>query len=253
MPADGAPPFVSPAGVSTTRYVEHREPAPISTEPGDGSLHRDEANKDAEVRRWDPVTPSATMIGRPERPDEDLDETIRRLHDEQHPAMQGHAERMHRLDKARIAHAFCNHLGLTPWQRDRVLGIVTELDLTAFGSQRAIPRVALVVVQFVVDSERRRRLGLDDAEFVRSLPPEAMEELYDAFESIKDDERYRRLLAEHDMDVTSVNRLNRVLEDQLDAQDLREVAIGRDPNRDPNLPKTAAEPPVAEAELDGGD
>jgi hypothetical protein len=236
MPSDADPPFVSPAGVATTRYVEPREPVQFSTEPGDGSLPRDEANKDATVRRWDPATPSATMIGRPERPDEDVGDSLRRLHDEHHPAMSGHAERMHRLDKARIAHAMCNHLELTPWQRDRVLGILTELDLTAFGSQRAIPRVALVVIQHVVDGDRRRRLGLEDREWIASLDPDRMEILYDLFESITDDDRYRRLLSEHDMAVTNVNRLSRVLEEQLADQGLAGAALGRAPNRDPHLP-----------------
>jgi hypothetical protein len=165
-----------------------------------------------------------------------VSENLRRLHDEQHPAMQGHAERMHDLDKARITQALCNHLDLTPWERDRALGIMREIDLTAFGSQRAIPKVALVVIRHVVDGERRARLGLDDQDWLQAQPPERFEDLYDRFTSIKDEKRFRRLLGQYDLTKTSVNRLTRVLTDQLDERDLHGAVFGRSPYRDPNLP-----------------
>jgi hypothetical protein len=208
----------------------------VSTRPGDGALSRLDAVKDERIRRWDVVTPSATIIGRAERPHEDIDENLRRLHDEQHPAMEGHSVRMHRLDKARITHAFCNVLSLTPWERDRALGIVTELDLTAFGSQRAIPKVALVVIQHVVDDERRRQLGLHDQEWVSERSPETLERLYDRFESIKTNSRYEDLMDTYDLNTTSVNRLARTLREQLDEQDLHGAVLGRSPYRDPSLP-----------------
>lgn len=209
----------------------------VSAEPGDGSLPRTEAIKDERVRRWDVATPSATMIGRPESPDSDLSETIRRLHDEQHPAMEGHSERMHRLDKLRISHAIASHLDLTPWERDRVLGIMEELDLTAFGSQRAIPTVALVVVQHVVDQERQRQLGLDDPERLADLSADSMERLYELFTSITDEEPYQQLLTAQNLTKTNVNRLDRVLKTQLEERDLAGAVYGRQPNRDPHLPR----------------
>lgn len=214
---------------------EWRAERELSTEPGDGTLTRAEATRDARIRQWDIVTPSATKIGRPENPDADLKASIRRMHDEQHPAMEGHAERMHRLDKARITHALCNVLDLTPWERDRVLGIVMEIDLTAFGSQRAIPKVALVVVRHVVDDERQRELGLDDPARIAELTPDEMTSLYERFESITDDDLFQELLEANDLDTTSVNRLERVLEEQLDERQLREAVFGRSPYRDPNL------------------
>jgi hypothetical protein len=216
--------------------TNRREPAVVSTEPGDGALHRDEANKDAITRQWDPVTPSATMIGRAEDPESDVGERIRRLHDEHHPAMEGHGERMHRLDKARITQALSNSLDLSAWERDRALGVILQLDLTAFGSQRAIPKVALVVIKHVVDEHRKRRLGLHDADWIRDLPPDLMTELYDRFTSITDEDRYREAIAEHGLDVTAVNRLDRILADQLESQDLVGAVLGRSPNRDPHLP-----------------
>ena len=217
-------------------YGDRRRDREVSTRPGDGSLPRIEAVKDERVRRWDVVTPSATLIGRAQGPEEDVGDTIRRLHDEAHPAMEGHGARMHRLDKARITHALCSALDLTPWERDRALGIVTELDLTAFGSQRAIEKVALVVLAHVVDDERRRQLGLHDEEWLSGHSPDTFERLYERYQSLTDDPRYQRLLAEFDLDTTSVNRLRRVLREQLDEQDLHGAAFGRAPNRDPNLP-----------------
>ena len=214
----------------------------MSNRPGDGSLSRVDAVKDELVRRWDVVTPSATLIGRPERPGEDVPENLRRLHDEQHPAMEGHGARMHRLEKARITHALCNTLALTPWERDRAIGIMTQLDLTAFGSQRAIPKVALVVIQHVVDDERKRRLGLDDQDWVRAQSPETLETLSERFESMKDDPGYRLLLRAYDLDKTSVNRLDRTLRDQLDEQALGGAAVGRSPYRDPSMPPIRERP-----------
>lgn len=208
----------------------------VSARPGDGALSRLDAVKDERVRRWSVVTPSATIIGRAERPEEEVGENIRRLHDEQHPAMKGHSGRMHRLEKARITHAFCNTLSLTDWERDRALGIMTELDLTAFGSQRAIQKVALVVIRHVVDDERERRLGLHDGEWLRDRSPETMERLYEQLESIKTDSEYQELLATHGLDTTAVNRLSRTLREQLDEQDLHGAVLGRSPHRDPSLP-----------------
>jgi len=214
---------------------EWRERRELSSRPGDGTLSRAEATRDATIRQWDVTTPSATTIGRPERPEADLDESLRRLHDEQHPAMTGHAERMHRLDKARISHALCNALGLTPWERDRVVGIVTDLDLTAFGSQHAIPTVALVTIRHVVDEERRRQLGLNDADRIAELTPDEMASLYDLFTSITDEATYQDLLELQGLDTTSVNRLERILETQIEEQGLEDAAFGRSPHRDPNL------------------
>ena len=214
----------------------------VSARPGDGALTRVDAVKDERIRRWDVVTPAATLIGRATDPRHDVPENLRRLHAEQHPAMRGHGARMHRLDKARITHAFCNRLDLTPWERDRALGVMTDLDLTAFGSQRAIPTVALVVIRHVVDEARKRRLGLHDADWVRDQPPETLETLYERFDSMTDDGRYRELLAEVGLDTTAVNRLTRTLREQVERQGLEGAVLGRSPHRDPNLPAVRDRP-----------
>ncbi|WP_205596791.1 DNA-directed RNA polymerase subunit epsilon [Halostella salina] len=230
----GRPP--ASTGPSTTEHQSASGRREVSAGPGDGALSRVDAVKDERFRRWDVVSPSATLIGRAERAGEDVSENLRRLHDEQHPAMQGHSARMHRLEKARITQAFCNTLSLTAWERDRVLGIMTELDLTAFGSQRAIGKVALVVIRHVVDEERQRRLGLQDDEWVSERSPDELESLYDRFESITDDPQYKDLLDAQGLDTIGVNRLHRTLRDQLDEQDLHGAVLGRSPHRDPSLP-----------------
>lgn len=219
---------------------DRRRERPLSQRPGDGSVGRADLQRDQTVRQWGPVTPSATQIGRAESPDADLSESVRRLHEERHSATTGHSARMHRLDKLRISHALCNDLSLTPWQRDRVVGIMADLDLTAFGSQRAIPKVALVVVRHVVDRERERYLGLHDQEWIGELSPDQLTDLYDQFRSITDEEQFTDLAAKHGLDVTSLNRLRRVLVDQLREQGLEDAVYGRNPYRDPNLPSLDA-------------
>jgi hypothetical protein len=209
----------------------------VSTRPGDGSLSRVDAVKDEHLRRWDVATPAATRIGRPESPDGDVGETVRQLHEEAHPAMAGHSARMHRLEKVRITHAFASTLGVSPWERDRALGIMRELDLTAFGSQRAVEKVALVVLKHVVDDERQRRLGLQDRQWLATLSPSGMSMLYDRFESLTGDDTYQQLLSAYDLDTTGVNRLERTLREQLDEQGLHGAVFGRAPARDPALPR----------------
>ncbi|UPM44228.1 DNA-directed RNA polymerase subunit epsilon [Halocatena salina] len=210
--------------------------ASMSRRPGDGAVSRAARQRDETVRRWGLVSPSATRIGRADDPARDLSENVRRLHEERHPAMAGYSERAHRLDKLRITHALCTELELTPWQRDRAIGVMVDLDLTAFGSRRAIPTVALVVIRHIVDRDREHYLGLHDEEWLHDQPPERLADLYNQFRSITDDEQFTALCESVDLDITSLNRLRRVLTDQLDDQDLRGAVYGRTPSHDPALP-----------------
>lgn len=230
----GFEPSVRPGGdggtdASDDDWIDYRA--------GAGSLSRAEARRDGLVRRWDVVTPSATLIGRAESPEADLSENVRRLHDEQHTATKGHSTRTHYLDRLRTTHALCNALDVTPWQRDLALGVMQELDLTAFGSQRGIPKVALVAIRHVVDVERRRYLGLDDLD-PTALSEERLERLFEQYRAndITDEDTFRRLAARHGLDTTSLNRLRRVLKEQLD-EGVGANAYGRNPFRDPNLPR----------------
>lgn len=220
-----------------TSQSDREEIGRLSRRPGDRTVSRADLQRDETTRRWGLVTPSATRIGRPDSPDGDLSENVRRLHEERHPAMEGYSRRVHRLEKLRLTHALCGSLGLTPWQRDRAIGTMVDLDLTAFGSQRAIPKVALVVIRHVVDREREHHLGLHDEEWIAEQPPDRLADLYDQFHSITDDEQFTALCEQHDLDVTNLNRLRRTLIDQLDEQGLHEAVYGRNPYRDPSLPE----------------
>jgi hypothetical protein len=229
-------PPVSAAEESTASIDERTESARLSQRPGDSAVARADLQRDETVRRWGLVTPSATRIGRADSPEHDLGESVRRLHEERHPAMEGYSERAHRLEKLRLTHALCSSLGLTPWQRDRAIGTMVNLDLTAFGSQRAIPKVALVVIRHVVDREREHHLGLHDDEWIQDQPPERLSDLYEQFHSITDEEPFTALCEQYDLDVTNLNRLRRTLTEKLDEQGLHDAVYGRNPYRDPSLP-----------------
>lgn len=212
------------------------EAAPFSTRPGDGAVSRADLQRDTVVGRWGQITPAATTIGRATSPTADVSENVRRLHAERHPATQGHSARTHRLEKIRITHALANHLDLTPWQRDRAIGVMADLDLTPFGSQRAVEKVALATIRHVVDDERERYLGLHDQEWLATLSPERMTQLYETFTSITDDPAFEELADDVGLDITHLNRLRRILRDAIDDQSLEDAVFGRNPYRDPNLP-----------------
>ncbi|QLG50220.1 DNA-directed RNA polymerase subunit epsilon [Natrinema halophilum] len=240
MQDDGADP--GPAAEGDVAVADSAESAferdsRLETRPGSGSLSRADVQRDSTVRRWGVVTPSATVIGRAASPDADLSESVRRLHDEQHAATPGYSERAHQLDRLRTTQALCNALEVTPWQRDLALGVMDEIDLTEFGSQRAIPKVALVVIRHVVDIDRQQYFGLDDID-AQSLSADRMEELFARYRAhdITDEETFKRLAADYGLDTTNLNRLRRVLKAQLEDE---LPAYGRNPYRDPNLPDAA--------------
>ena len=233
---DTAPSQPTSAAEESAALAERAESVRLSQRPGDSAVARTELQRDETVRRWGLVTPSATRIGRADSPEHDLSESVRRLHEERHPAMEGYSERAHRLEKLRLTHALCSSLGLTPWQRDRAIGTMVNLDLTAFGSQRAIPKVALVVIRHVVDREREHHLGLHDDEWIAEQPPDRLADLYEQFRPITDEDQFTALCEQHDLNVTNLNRLRRTLTDQLDEQGLHNAVYGRNPYRDPSLP-----------------
>ncbi|ELY93096.1 DNA-directed RNA polymerase subunit epsilon [Natrialba chahannaoensis JCM 10990] len=253
MDDDGADssPVPERAGAVTARpdHAGERPERPLESRPGAGALSRAAAKRDTTVRQWGIVTPSATVIGRAESPDADLSESVRRLHDEQHAATPGYSERAHHLDRLRTTQALCNALELTPWQRDLALGVMDEIDLTEFGSQRAIPKVALVVIRHVVDLDRRAYFGLDDID-AQALSADRMDELFGQYRAhdITDEPTFKRLAADHGLDTTSLNRLRRVLKSQLDDE---LPAYGRNPYRDPNLPAATEANATGDGEGDG--
>lgn len=204
---------------------------------------------DEQPRRFDPVTPSATRIGHAEG-SHDVDGRLRALHAERRAAFQGNPERTRALDVLRVTQAVCNSLDLTPWERDRVLGVVRELDGTALDDGRAIPHIALVVARRVVDAERRAWLGLDDSEYCADQPPERLAALADRLtrltdgssfdgEAAHDGSTYDRLREDCGLTDAAAARIDAALDRELDEATLREAVLGRSPHRDPHLPVTA--------------
>lgn len=200
---------------------------------------------DPNPRRRDVLDPSATRIGQPASPDDaftgrdvpdtdDIGERLRRLHAEREAAMEGNEPRREQLDVARITQAVCNTLDLTPWERDRVLGVVCELDASAFGDRHTVPRVVLVLARRVVDAERRAWLGLDDV--ADDEPPERLRELGERLTRLTDSPAYTQLLTECDLSPAAVDSIEDALTRELDEETIREAAFGRSPHRDPALP-----------------
>jgi hypothetical protein len=214
---------------------------------------------DKQPHRWAVLDPSATRIGRSERiagdtseevaehagpvsspvddaPEDDRDERLRALHAERDAATQGNSDRRRRLDAARVAQAVCNSLGLTAFERDRVLGVVCELDPGIYESRDTLQGIVLVVARRVVDAERRAWLGLDDSEWRDDQPPERLVELADRLHRLTGTDAYDCLVEECDLTPDAVDRLDATIRRELDAETFREAAVGRSPYRDPYLP-----------------
>lgn len=204
------------------------------------SSHGDEPTQpeavDSRPRRWDVVNPSATRIGDIGDPEADIDGRLRALHAERHAAMQGNTERQQQLDVARITQALCNSLDLTAWERDRVLGVVCELDATTFGRERTVPSVVLVVARRVVDTKRRTWLGLEDDGWLDDQPPKRLTALSERLHELTDSERYERLLESSALTVERAETLEARLDEELDEETLSEAVFGRSSVRDPALP-----------------
>jgi hypothetical protein len=190
---------------------------------------------DTKPRHRDVVNPSATRIGYAEDPENDLGPRVRALHEERRAELQGNNERLQQLDVLRVTQALCNSLDLSTWERDRVLGVVSELDPTDLGGRRTIPRVALVIARRVVDAERKAWLGLNDDTWLDDQPPERLRELADRLTRLADSDEYVRLLSECDLTPTAADRLESALETEL-ADHIDDAAFGRCPRRDPVLP-----------------
>lgn len=219
---------------------------------GSSDSRRQPEALDPAPRTRDVVNPTATRIGRPQ-PDEeftdwdcpapeadDIGERLRRLHEERDARLQGNEQRRDTLDVARITQALCNTLDLTSWERDRVLGVVCELDATAFDDHHTVPRVVLVVARRVVDAERRAWLGLDSAD---EDPPERLQALRERLTRLTDSPQYTRLLTECDLSPAAADAIEAALDRELDEETVREATFGRSAYRDPALPAFEAYAP----------
>ncbi len=220
-------------GVALERPRTPERERRLETRPGSGSLSRADVQRDSTVRRWGVVTPSATVIGRAESPDGDLRRTFAASTTNNTRRRRATAS-AHTTSTDCARRRRCNALEVTPWQRDLALGVMDEIDLTEFGSQRAIEKVALVVIRHVVDVDRRTYFGLDDID-VGSLSADRMDDLFGRYRAhdITDEPAFTRLAAQYGLDKTNLNRLRRVLKSQLDDE---LPAYGRNPTVIPTCP-----------------
>jgi len=189
----------------------------LSRLPGDGALSVQECFHDRHAPTTGYESDAATMVGTPSERDARA-ARLQRINEGRHRSDGRHSLRESRRDKTRIAQALCNALDLTRLQRDRVLGYMRALDLDRFGQQKAIARVALAVIRYVVDAQRFAANPADPAR-------------------IAEEERFRSLLAEQDMDKGDLMRVSQVFKEWLRETDAtpRNRGVGF-PGRDPNLP-----------------
>ena len=113
---------------------------------------------------------------------------------------------------------------------------MVDLDLTAFGSQRAIPKVALVVIRHVVDREREHYLGLHDDEWSADQPPERPGTSTTSFIRSPTTTTSSQRSARNTISTSPIStRLHWTLAEQLDEQGLHDAVCGQNLSRDPNL------------------
>jgi hypothetical protein len=80
------------------------------------------------------------------------------LHQEgRHPSDGTQSRRLAALDKKRITQSLCSSLEIPRYQQAEAVRAMLELDLTAFGNQKRIERVALAVIEVIMEYELRYR------------------------------------------------------------------------------------------------
>ena len=137
-------------------------------------------------------TPTATEIGdEDERGDEA--EHLRDIERRTNDRLSTHK---HELDKKRITEAYCDSLEVTPYQRQEAVRLMEFLDLEAFGSQRAVPGVALAVIKYVVTRDRMENYGADATR-------------------ISEDDTFQQLVEEEGLDMGDIMSISQTMKEQL--------------------------------------
>lgn len=188
----------------------------VVAEAGDGAQSPEELYIDRHAYDEGYVTTAATTIGYANQ----RDERYQRLQ-EYNEGIRGdsrHGARMSRLDKRRATQALCSALDLPAYQQRMVVDYMLDLDLSLFGSQKRIEKVALVVIRHVVEREWFEQNPTD---------PERLSER----------DRYLALVEEQDMDMGDVMRISQIFKRWLTehAESRENYGVGF-PGRDPNLP-----------------
>lgn len=170
---------------SMTRRHRHIDPAAWDTErskEGEGALSEEDLYIDKNSPDDTFETPAATSIGKASERGE-LEERLQRINDERDEDADGHSERMHRDDRNRIMEAICSSLPVSPVERELAKKQFEPLDLDQFGNQKAVEKVALATVRYVVD-QRRVEHGADYEDLLRES-----EKYHEAKEQILENSR----------------------------------------------------------------
>jgi hypothetical protein len=199
------------------RALDH--PMFLSRQPGDGALSVQDCFHDRHAPSTGYESDAATMVGKPSERDGRA-ARLQRVNEGRDRSDGRHSVRESRRDRTRIAQALCNSLDLPPGQRDEVLDYMQDLDLDRFGSQKAIPKVALAVIRHVVDTRRFEANPSDP-------------------DRIGDEDAFREALDAVGMDKGDLMTISQVfkkwLRERKSAKE-RNHGVGF-PGRDPNLPR----------------
>lgn len=205
---------------------ERRGPPPgtgwlFETHPGEGALSEEEMYQDQHAYEYNPKSAAATEVGDPDQRDEDTDK-LHRINRGSHHSDGELAKRQAEWDKERITHAMCNQVGLNDYQRDEAIRIMLALNLNKFGSQKAIEKVALLVIRYVF---QRDQMAYDWAEDSR----------------ITENEQYCSYVEDVGWDMDDVIRLSKTLKQQLRELNWRDKFTGTNPGRDKHIPESGPE------------
>lgn len=180
-------------GSGSSRPSPTREVRPPSGWLRGGQRRRREGEYDTKYTyTHNRETPTATEIGH-ESGRSDEAEHLRKIERRTNDHLSTHK---HELDKKRITEAFCDTLEVTSYQRQEAVRLMEFLDLEAFGSQRGVRGVALVVIKYVVNCDRMEHYGGDATR-------------------ISEDDTFQQLVDEEGLDMGDIMSISQTMKEQL--------------------------------------
>ena len=163
---------------------------------------------------------AATRIGEDEESDHDR---LRELNEGRHRSDGEHSVRESRRDKGRIAQAICSSLPLANREKQKVTGVVKQIDYSCFGNQKGIPRVTLGVVAVVVDEQHR--------------------DISDISDLVQRTDEFRSVREAHDISMSDIVTIKEKVRDAIQENEGLVTVADKKPMRDPALPDPTPEKP----------
>lgn len=202
---------------------------------GEGSHSEEDLYQDKSAFRYGAERVGTTGVGTRSDRNERYDD-LHDLNEGKRGRTVDYDAHIRRWDRKRITQILCNQLEVSNRQQRLAIGYMLELDLTAFGSQKQIEKVALTVIRHVVDKDRKPSIPNPT-----ELSDDDWKRIEESWMRLSDDERYIDLLDQHDMDLGDVGRIQKRLADQevIPRSPDQETPFGL-PGRDPNLPKPSS-------------